>query len=69
MNVYIVRYEDADVEICSFYCNQRDAMRGRTRFKRKFGVMCSIEKKSIGRTKPDFINLVGKYNLEYRERK
>ena len=48
MIIYIVRYEDGDVEFCSFFRNKKDAMKGRTQFKREFGKMGSVERKVIG---------------------
>ena len=51
MIVYVVRYEDGDVEFCSFFRNKKEAMKGRTEFKRKFGKMGSVERRVIGRDK------------------
>ena len=67
-NVYLVRYEDGDVEVCSFYRNQAEAMKGRTEFKRQFGKVGSVEKKSVIYTKKGFIDLFSKYAVKYRER-
>ena len=67
-NVYVVRYEDGDMEFCSFYCNQAEAMKGRTEFKRQFGKVGSVEKKSVIYTKKGFIDLFSKYAVKYRER-
>ena len=68
MNVYMVRYEDGDIEFCAFYRNQREAMKGRTQFKRKFKRMGSVEKKTIARDKAGFINLFDRYAIKDRER-
>ena len=67
-NIYVVRYEDADLEFCSFYCNQLDATKGRTEFKRQFGKIGSIEKKKVDYTKRGFINLFNRYSIKHRER-
>ena len=67
-NIYVVRYEDADLEFCSFYCNQLDATKGRTEFKRQFGKIGSIEKKKVDYTKRVFINLFNRYSIKHRER-
>ena len=67
-NVYIVRYEDGDIEFCSFYRNQAEAMKGRTGFKRQFGKVGSIEKKSVTYTKKGFVDLFNQYAIKYRER-
>ena len=67
--VYVVRYEDSDVEFCSFYCNQADAMKGRTNFKRKFGKLGSIEPIDVDYTKRGFIKTFDRYSVKYRERK
>ena len=68
MDLYIVRYEDGDVEFCSFYRNQREAMKGRTEFKRQFKRMGSIEKKTIERNKEGFLNLFERYAIKHKER-
>ena len=70
MNIYVVRYEDADVEYCSFYCNKRDAHKGRTEFRRRFKKFKSgsIEKVDVGRDKEGFINMFNKYAIKHRER-
>ena len=68
MDLYIVRYEDGDVEFCSFYRNKREAMKGRTRFKRQFKRMGSIEKKTIERNKEGFLNLFDRYAIKHKER-
>ena len=67
-NVYVVRYEDGDVEFCSFYCNQAEAMKGKTEFKRKFGKEGSVEKKAVTYTKKGFVDLFKKYAVKHRER-
>ena len=46
MNVYMVRYEDGDIEFCAFYRNQREAMKGRTYFKRRFKNVSNIYRRS-----------------------
>ena len=66
-NVYVVRYEDGDVEFCSFYRNKREAMKGRTEFKRQFKKMGSVEKKTISRTKEGFLNLFTRYAVKSRK--
>ena len=70
MNVYIVRYEDADIEYCNFYCNQRDAYKGRAELRRKFKKFKSgsVEKINVGRKKEGFINLFHKYGIKSRLR-
>ena len=68
MDLYIVRYEDGDVEFCSFYRNKREAMKGRTHFKRQFKRMGSIEKKTIERNKEGFLNLFNRYAIKHKER-
>ena len=64
----MVRYEDGDVEFCAFYRNQREAMKGRTYFKRKFKKIGSVEKKKVDYTKRGFINLFNRYSIKHRER-
>lgn len=66
MDIYIVRYEDGDVEFCSFFRNQREAMKGRTELKREYKKMGSIEKKTIGRNKEGFLSLFNKYGIKHR---
>ena len=66
MIVYLVRYEDGDVEFCHFYRNKREAMRGRTQYKKQFKKMGSVEKFSIGRDKGSFLNLFEKYAIKSR---
>ncbi len=68
MNVYMVRYEDGDIEFCAFYRNQREAMKGRTYFKKKFKRIGSVEKKTIARDKSGFIDLFNRHAVKYRER-
>ena len=67
MDLYIVRYEDGDVEFCSFYRNKREAMKGRTQFKRQFKRMGSVEKKTIERNKEGFLNLFERYAIKHKE--
>tara|TARA_R100001594_G_scaffold77470_1_gene112079 strand:+ start:795 stop:1010 length:216 start_codon:yes stop_codon:yes gene_type:complete len=67
LDFYIVRYEDGDVEFCSFYRNKREAMKGRTEFKRQFKKMGSVEKKTISRTKEGFLNLFTRYAVKSRK--
>ena len=67
MDLYIVRYEDGDVEFCSFYKNKREAMKGRTQFKRQFKKMGSVEKKTIERNKEGFLNLFERYAIKHKE--
>ena len=67
MDLYIVRYEDGDVEFCSFYRNKRKAMKGRTEFKRKFKKMGSVEKIVVARNKDGFINLFDRYAIKHRD--
>ncbi|QDP51806.1 MAG: hypothetical protein GOVbin212_25 [Prokaryotic dsDNA virus sp.] len=67
MDLYIVRYEDGDVEFCSFYRNKREAMKGRTQFKRQFKKMGSVEKKTIERNKEGFLNLFERYAIKHKE--
>ena len=71
MILYVVRYEDGDVEYCSFYKNQRDAHTGRTKFRRKFKKFKSgsVQRVDVGRGKECIINLFDKYAIKYRERK
>lgn len=64
MIVYIVRYEDGDVEFCSFFRNKKEAMKGRTQFKREFGKMGSVERKEIGRDKGSFIDLFNRFAIK-----
>ena len=64
MDLYIVRYEDGDVEFCSFFRNKKDAMKGRTQFKRKFGKMGSVERRLIGRDKGSFIDLFDRFAIK-----
>ena len=64
MIVYVVRYEDGDVEFCSFFRNKKEAMKGRTQFKRKFGKMGSVERKVIGRDKSGFIDLFQRFAIQ-----
>ena len=45
--IYICRYEDGDVEFCTFHTNKEDARKSRTSFKRQFGVTGSLERKKI----------------------
>ena len=52
MIVYVVRYEDGDVEFCSFFRN-----------KRKFGKMGSVERRVIGRDKGGFIDLFHRFAI------
>ena len=61
MIVYVVRYEDGDVEFCSFFRNKKEAMKGRTEFKREFGKMGSVERRVIGRDKGGFIDLFHRF--------
>ena len=68
MYIYVVRYEDGDVEFCSLYANKKDAMKGRTKFKRKFGKIGSVEKKKVDYTKRGFIDLFNRYSIKHRER-
>ena len=67
LDFYIVRYEDGYVEFCSFYRNKREAMKGRTEFKRQFKKMGSVEKKTISRTKEGFLNLFTRYAVKSRK--
>ena len=67
MDIYVVRYEDGDVEFCSFYRNKREAMKGRTQFKRQFKKMGSVEKKTIERNKEGFLNLFERYAIKHKE--
>ena len=67
LDFYIVRYEDGDVEFCSFYRNKREAMKGRTQFKRQFKKMGSVEKKTIERNKEGFLNLFERYAIKHKE--
>ena len=67
LDFYIVRYEDGDVEFCSFYRNKREAMKGRTEFKRQFKKMGSVEKITISRTKEGFLNLFTRYAVKSRK--
>tara|TARA_Y100000593_G_C4253052_1_gene308176 strand:+ start:87 stop:305 length:219 start_codon:yes stop_codon:yes gene_type:complete len=67
-NVYILRYEDGDIEFCAFYQNQRLAMKGRSEFKRQFGKVGSVERKSVPYSKKGFIDLFNKYAVKYRQR-
>ena len=70
MNIYVVRYEDADVEYCSFYCNKRDAHKGRTEFRRRFKKFKSgsVHKINVGRKKEGFIKLFTKHGIKSRLR-
>ena len=63
----MVRYEDGEIEFCAFYRNQREAMKGRTYFKRKFKRIGSVEKKTISRTKEGFLNLFTRYAVKSRK--
>ena len=63
MIVYVVRYEDGDVEFCSFFRNKKEEMKGRTEFKRKFGKMGSVERRVIGRDKGGFIDLFHRFAI------
>ena len=56
------------MEFCSFYCNQAEAMKGRTEFKRQFGKEGSVEKKAVTYTKKGFVDLFKKYAVKHRER-
>ena len=67
MDIYVVRYEDGDVEFCSFYRNKREAMKGRTEFKRQFKKMGSVEKIVVARNKDGFINLFDRYAIKHRD--
>ena len=67
LDFYIVRYEDGDVEFCSFYRNKREAMKGRTEFKRQFKKMRCVEKNTISRTKEGFLNLFTRYAVKSRK--
>ena len=67
LDFYIVSYEDGDVEFCSFYRNKREAMKGRTEFKRQFKKMGRVEKKTISRTKEGFLNLFTRYAVKSRK--
>ena len=71
MILYVVRYEDGDVEYCSFYKNQRDAHTGRTKFRRKFKKFKSgsVQRVDVGRGKEGIVKLFDKYAIKYRERK
>ena len=68
MNIYVVRYEDGDVEFCSFFANKKEAMKGRTKFKRKFGKIGSVQKRNIGRNKTGFIKLFNRYAIKHSNR-
>ena len=70
MNVYVVRYEDAEIEYCSFYCNKREAYNGRAKLRKKFRKFKSgsVERINIGRKKDGFINLFHKYGIQSRLR-
>ncbi len=65
---YVCRYEDGDVEYCTLHTNQLDAKKSITRFKRKFGVVGSVELKKIRFTKKGFVDLFNKYCIQYRKR-
>ena len=64
MYIYVVRYEDGDVEFCSFFANKKEAMKGRTKFKRKFGKIGSVERQDIGRNKTGFIKLFNRFAIK-----
>jgi len=66
--IYICRYEDGDVEFCTFHTNQADARKSRTSFKRKFGVVGSVELQKVSYTKKGFIDLFNRYGIKYRQR-
>ena len=70
MNVYVVRYEDAEIEYCSFYCNKREAYKGRAKRRKKFRKFKSgsVERINVGRKKDGFINLFHKYGIQSRLR-
>ena len=68
MIVYVVRYEDGDVEFCSFFRNKKEAMKGRTEFKREFGKMGSVERRVIGRDKGSFIDLFDRFAITSTKR-
>ena len=70
MNIYIVRYEDADVEYCSFYCNKREAYKVRAKLRKQFKKFKSgsVEKVNVGRKKDGFIKLFHKYGIKSRLR-
>ena len=63
----MVRYEDGEIEFCAFYRNQREAMKGRTYFKRKFKRIGSVEKKTIERNQERFLNLFERYAIKHKE--
>ena len=68
MIVYVVRYEDGDVEFCSFFRNKKEAMKGRTEFKREFGKMGSVERRVIGRDKGGVIDLFHRFAITSAKR-
>jgi len=68
MYVYVVRYEDGDVEFCSFFANKKEAMKGRTKFKRKFGKIGSVERRDVGRNKGGFIKLFNRFAIKSKTR-
>ena len=70
MVMYICRYEDADVEYCSFHPSRVKALKGRAGFRRrsKKWDSGSIEKIDIERSQAGFLEMFDKYALKYRER-
>tara|TARA_R100001594_G_scaffold58231_4_gene92222 strand:+ start:1000 stop:1230 length:231 start_codon:yes stop_codon:yes gene_type:complete len=66
--IYIVRYEDLELEYCAFYNNVRNANKGKTTFKREFEKCASIEKIEVPYSKKGFIDIINKYGIKYRKK-
>tara|TARA_R100001230_G_C5636289_1_gene143083 strand:+ start:348 stop:620 length:273 start_codon:yes stop_codon:yes gene_type:complete len=65
--IYVVRYEDSDVEFCSFYQNRQDATKGLNAYKRQFGKVGSLEKKKVKVGKKGFLGLYNKFAIQTKQ--
>ena len=60
------RYEDGDVEFCTFHTKKIDANKSQRSFKQKLGVEGSVEMKKIAYTKKGYIDLLDRYAIKYK---
>ena len=70
MVMYVCRYDDADVEYCSFHPSRVKALKSRASFRRRCKKFDSgsIEKIDIERSQLGFLEMFDKYALKYVER-
>tara|TARA_R100000995_G_C3412388_1_gene89991 strand:+ start:372 stop:620 length:249 start_codon:yes stop_codon:yes gene_type:complete len=66
--IYVVRYEDSEVEYCSFFPSEQQAMKGRADFRRRYKKTASIERVDIKNSKKYFLSLFNKYAIKEKSR-